>query len=266
MGKVLDQIMKDSYRGCIEDRKEIAEIIRRIGSLTLAELINITDAKCADMVMTMASAILQEEYALDIEESEMKTVSFMELLCMIDRTEGSTSGYSNVRRKKYHYPDNLMKEPFRYVCMDLTSYIFEETAKMNNLFRMFWAISTRELFEYLDKTDGSVRQEVECDGKPFKERKAEFYEMAENLKMEIAERDSIGDVIGKAKEIKTKGWNPGTPLNVFKKQVLEAYEILDTLLIDCFRYAYPKQFQLEYVFDTYNSWFIREEEYEWQIS
>ena len=289
MGKTLDKIMEASRRGCIEDWDQIEKILREIAGLSIREMEMMFGKKIAERGKIMAEVFLNEEYEFGLNENVIETVELTDILCLVDRTAMPIKDYeSDMKWRKYCYGNIRLKEPVRYACMNLIFHTFQEGQKRNALFRRFWCLSIEELMEGLNILDFVRRQKEEeereackesdeelweelaeefyedyeesveewdaaggSERKSYEELKEEFYKKADDLQIGIKPGVTVGEVLKQAGKVKNESWLPSKPLEDYYGKVLTAWEIIDFLLIESFRFCDPERFRLDAVLEKY---------------
>ncbi len=259
MAGILRELMRYSRKGYIDRVCDIKNILKRFFDLTLAEVDNMVDEDVQENVKLLAQTILNEEYGLEQDYETMKEFGFLELLFLIDSTklEGNRkySAYGNAVNISLAF---RMRAPMWYPCMVLVNHLLARGKETSNLFRMFSAINIRALFYYLEVED-LVREDKEEEEREWiKELQNEFYEKADLLELEIDCNSTMEDIFGQTEKIRNQSWSPGDTIEYYEERILNAYEILDCLLIEPFRYLYPEKFTMEYILGKYGSWFIGE--------
>lgn len=195
--KKLDELMRDSYMGCITDFGDIESIMERISGLSWGALMDLLDEKSREGGMVMIAALLEDEYGIVAEEEDMREIGFPEVLCMLDKenfkwTKGlEVPQYYGTAEEEYEvecleididsYLTDEEKECSFCLYMGLVLNVLKQAKKTDNLFRLFSAIGIERLFQYLEtlpwgeereKRDWERFQRRKSDGKYFERDRA----------------------------------------------------------------------------------------------
>lgn len=234
MSRKIDQLVCSSYTGCIDDRTEVAEIVTRFINQPLAQILETADAKIKGAIETLAGCLLTEDW--DLSGETMESLKYAELLCLIDNTkidpakilDNDRQGYNNIGVE-------LPQPPFRYLGLNDIYVLLKTTEKTSNLVKQFMSINVHSFFAYL-KSVGNAG--AVADVWNILKRRAEV------LEINIGPNASIHDILYKADET-WKSWNPWKSISDYYNKVFFVFDIFSSLLIDCFKYAYPEKFQLK---------------------
>lgn len=242
MSRKIDQLVRSSYTGCIDDRTEVAEIVTKFINQSLVQVLETADAKIKEVIETLAGCLLMEDW--DLSRESMESLKYTELLCLIDNTkidpaeilDNDRQGYNNIGVK-------LPQPPFRYLGLNDIYVLLKTTEKTNSLVKQFMSINVYSLFAYLKNVgnDGEVTDVWNI----LKRR-------ADDLKINIEPNASMHDILYKADET-WKSWNPWKSISDYYNKVIFVFEIFSSLLIDCFKHAYPEKFQMENIIKKYSN-------------
>lgn len=241
MGSKLDQIVRSSYTGCIDNRTEVAKIVTKFINRSLADILDTVNMGMKEVIETLAGCLLTEEWGLS--EESVESLKYTELLCLIDNTRIDPSEDKDNDWTVYHSIDaELPQPPFRYLGISDIYILLKNAEKTSNLVKLFLSINVKAFFTYLESisNDGALTDVWNT-----------LRERVDALKLNMGPDASIRDILKQAEEIKGN-WTPWTPIRNYYNKVLFVFEIYSSLLIDCFKYAYPERFQLQNIIKKYS--------------
>ncbi len=249
MADVLKELKEISHMGCIDDRGEIAKILERVRGLTLGEISAMVDDDVGRYIRYTAEACLYDEHGLQEDESAVENLGLMELLCLVENTGLAIYTYSDPAGQKKNIQsqeETGVSKPYRYVGLWNLFCFFEEARKNNSLIRLLMAVEVNELLGYLDVKDFFKHEEEVCR-KNFRDIRKRFGENAQALGIEWipGQKICVEDLLNQAGKVRRTCWNPWYPIEIYRSQVLAAFELCRILLVECFKYAFPEEFRME---------------------
>lgn len=240
MGRKLEQIVRSSYTGYIDNMTEVAKIATKFINLSLTEIIDTVDMKTKETIEILAGCLLTEEW--DLSKESVESLKYADLLCLIDNT--GIYPYEEEDRGQllsyYSIDAELPKPPFRYLGLYDIYFLLKKAEKTNHTIKLFLSINVNSLFAYLKSISSEAVFFYVWDT---------LWERADALKIDIGADTSIRDILNQTEEIMGI-WSPWRPIRDYYHKILFVFEIYSSLLIDCFRYAYPERFQLENIINN----------------
>lgn len=88
--------------------------------------------------------------------------------------------------------------------------------------------------------------------------KRDFYKKAKYLELDLNPDITIGETLEQARKIIWERWCPSIPIYDFFARILTAYEIVNFLLIESFRFWDPEHFDIDVILEKYKK--LSEEE------
>lgn len=240
MGRKLDQIVYGSYTGYIDNMTEVAKIVTKFVDQPLSEMLDTVDMKTKETIETLAGCLLTEDW--DLSKESVGSLKYADLLCLIDNTRIYPSEDKDSDQSVFYYSIDaeLPKPPFRYLGLYDIYSLLQNAEKTNHTIKLFLSINVNSLFAYLK----SISSEA-----VFFNVWDTLWERADALKIDIGADTSIRDILNQTEEIMGI-WSPWRPIRDYYHKILFVFEIYSSLLIDCFRYAYPERFQLDNIIDN----------------
>ena len=237
LGRKLEQIVRSSYTGCIDNMTEVAKIVTKFMNLSLAEILDTVDMKMKENIEVFAGCLMAEER--DLGKENVKSLKYMELLCLIDNT-----GIDPVEDKDIGWYDidaELPQAQFRYLGINNIYLLLKNAERTNNLINLFLSINVNTFFTYLKSINNDVFYVWDI-----------FQHRINALKINMGPEASIKNILNQAEAI-WENWTPWRSISNYYNMVLFVFEIYSGLLIDCFRCTYPERFQLENIIDKYSN-------------
>lgn len=267
--KKLEELVQDSYAGCITDFEDIGRIMVRVSGLSWGNLMDMVDEETEESGMSLISSLLEEQYRAVTDEDSMKEIFFPELLSMLDKEnfrwlgDMEASQYPDQAEEyeeeyEEEYPDielnmdpcrmDVKEEKERVFClyMFLLLLVLKQAQKTSNLLRMFSAIGIERLFQYLETLPcGEDKERRDREG--FQEMKKNLCQKAQEWQIRIDARTSIGDLLKQAENLRNKNWCPWKPLEDYAEEIRGSYDLCGELLIECFRVFVPGSLKPEQI-------------------
>lgn len=81
--------------------------------------------------------------------------------------------------------------------------------------------------------------------------KRDFYKKAKYLEFDLNPDITIGETLEQARKVIWEGWRPSKSLYDFAARILSAYEIVNFLLIESFRFWDPEHFDMDVILEKY---------------
>ena len=231
MGKKLDEMLQDSYAGCISSQTDIMQIIDRLFELTLYELLNITDPERGEQIRNIALDILEVEHNWDISCAD--TLKYMEFLYLLNS--------SMLRFPEKYEEDERYKrinkcfspiQQYRYLGLYHIACALQEADTSSNLIRLFLSINIKTFYEYMDSR---TKQKRRISLWTRLNRKLTV------LDIKIESNTTIGDVLNQALSVTRHGWGPWMPIGTYCDKILKTYALFTDLFIISFKAAYPER-------------------------
>lgn len=232
--KKLDELVQDSYAGCITDFEDIGKIMARVSGLSWGDLMDMVDEKSKEAGMSMVTALLEEEYGAVTDEDSMMEIFFAELLSLLDKENFRQLGDMVPCRM------DIEEEKERIFCLYMFHllHVLKQAQKTSNLLRMFSAIGIERLFQYLETLPCSEDKEKQ-DRERFQKMKKNLCQKAQEWNIRIDARTSIEDLLKQAENLRNKHWLPWEPLEDYAEEIRGSYDLCGNLLIECFRVFFP---------------------------
>lgn len=240
MGSKLNQLVRSSYTGNIDNWAEVDKIVTKFVNSSLAEILDTVNTGVKKMIETLAGCLLTEEWGLSNEHAE--SMKYTELLCLIDNTKIDPTKEQDDEWPVYECMDVKLPRPsFRYLGVSDVYFLLKAAEKTNNSIKLFLSINVNTFIAYLESVSHSSKL-VRVWGR--------LRQRAEALKIKIGPDTSIGGILDQAE--KSRGnWTPWTRIGDYYNKTLFIFDVYSSLLIDCFRCAYPEKFGLQNIIDQY---------------
>ena len=194
----------------------------------------------------------EEEYYSDEEEEyysdgEEEYYSDGEEECYSDVEEkyysdGEEEYYSGEEEGYYSYGE-LFSDWKEEYCLDEED-CFDEEEDFDDM--EGWI----ELTDIYD--DGEEPQE-DGEGKEkfYEELKKDFYMKGKSLQISLKSGTTLGEVLEQAGKVIEENWCPSKSIHAYATRVLTAYEVINFLLIESFRFWDPERFDMDAILGKY---------------
>ncbi len=103
-----------------------------------------------------------------------------------------------------------------------------------------------------------VKEEEKEKKKFYVDLKRDFYRRAKDLWIDLEHNITIGETLEQARRVICERWHPSMSIYDFFARILTAYEIVNFLLIESFRFWDPEHFDIDVILEKYKK--LSEEE------
>lgn len=229
MGESLERAIKTSLKGYIDDYDDIDEIMTR--------LLNVTaDGFCFDEdkrkpLINMLYATME---TFDISTERKGEVTYGEMICLIDEQKNDSCIASDGRE--------LCEEIRRMLASNFKDMLLW-AERSNTTVKLFLSVTVKGFLDYLAKRAGWSGGNALYR----KLRSSSFNYLKKHIESDTTIRKFFEDV----SKFQAKGWNPFYSIKEYEKNILNSFDDIVFLLIDCFEIGFPEVFDLNKIKEKY---------------
>ena len=107
-----------------------------------------------------------------------------------------------------------------------------------------------ELTDIYDSEE-DPREDGEGKEKFYEELKKDFYMKGKSLQISLKSGTTLGEVLEQAGKVIEENWCPSKSIHAYATRILTAYEIINFLLIESFRFWDPERFDMNAILGKY---------------